>query len=535
MSKNKENKSNFTNVPTNSGPFVRDENENFRINRVKNKSDIWNNMYADDSSTSRRYDNSLTVSSLEYSNATAVREALINAISNRETLVKLSRELYAINPIYANIINYLSNIFFWRYKVIPHKTYTKSKAKARKEVKEEDFGVLYNLMLEVVDGISIETTFPKLLTELTIAGAVYFTTMISEDNILLDTIVLPDKYCRKVGETQFGTGIISFDVSYFDDVGLQDDKLKTYLIAFPEEIQKAYKKFKSSGDAELRWVVLDPRFSSCILQNEYSIPTLFYLYAGILNYEKYQDNELQRNEDLLKYIVVQTMPIYQDKLVFEMDEVKALHNSMKKIIDKGDTARLLTTYGDVHVERISENDSAQSEVLAKALEAIYDNGGINPTLFTGESVEALKIALVRDQNTIWRYVQQLTNFYTIAINNWFEFKDYEADIEILRISPYTYNEDVEVYKNNATLGVGKLDYIVASGTKQKNIQDVLTLEKYLHLDEIQPMQTSYTQAPEDREDNSGSSSSSDKKESSSSGIEPSGDKKSSSSSDSKSE
>lgn len=92
-----------------------------------------------------------------------------------------------------------------------------------------------------------------------------------------------------------------------------------------------------------------------------------------------------------------------------------------------------------------------------------------------------------------------------------------------------------MYKNNATLGVGKLDYIVASGTKQKNIQDVLTLEKYLHLDEIQPMQTSYTQAPEDREDNSGSSSSSDKKESSSSGIEPSGDKKSSSSSDSKSE
>lgn len=418
MSKNKQNKSNFTNSPKNSGPFVRDENENFRINAIKNRKTIWDNMYANDSSTLRRYDNSLAATTLEYASAAEVREALVNAISNRETLVKTSRELYSINPIYANIINYLSNIFMWRYKVIPHKVYSKSKAKARKQIKDEDFGIIYNLMLEVVDGISIETTFPKLLTELAIAGSVYFTTVANEDNLALDTIALPDKYCRKIGDTQFGTGIIAFDLSYFKDIGLQDDQLESYLEAFPKEIQKAYKKYQAGGgNTDLRWATLDPRFSSCIMQNEYSIPTMFYLYASILNYEKYQDNELQRNENLLKYIVVQTMPVYQDKLIFEMDEVKSLHNSMRRIIDKGDTARLLTTYGDVKVERIAEADNAQDETLAKALEAIYDNGGINPTLFTGESVQALKMALVRDQNTIWRYVQQLTNFYTIAINN----------------------------------------------------------------------------------------------------------------------
>jgi len=92
-----------------------------------------------------------------------------------------------------------------------------------------------------------------------------------------------------------------------------------------------------------------------------------------------------------------------------------------------------------------------------------------------------------------------------------------------------------VYKNNATLGVGKLDYIIASGTEQKNIQDVFNLESYLHLDEISPMQTSYTQAPEDRDTGGDdpSSGTSKTKESQSpspsssksaaSGIEPSGD------------
>lgn len=151
--------------------------------------------------------------------------------------------------------------------------------------------------------------------------------------------------------------------------------------------------------------------------NEYSIPTLFYVYGGILNYEQYQENELQRNENLLKYIVVQTMPIYQDRLIFENDEVKELHQSMKKVIDRGEQARLLTTYGDVKVERIAEDESAQDEVLEKALQSLYDNGGINPTLFIGDSEDALKDALIRDQGMVWRYIQQMLNFYTIAINN----------------------------------------------------------------------------------------------------------------------
>lgn len=40
---------------------------------------------------------------------------------------------------------------------------------------------------------------------------------------------------------------------------------------------------------------------------------------------------------------------------------------------------------------------------------------------------------------------------------------------------------------------------MASGIKQKNIEDVLDLENRLHLDRIVPMQTSYTQTAEDRE------------------------------------
>ena len=130
------------------------------------------------------------------------------------------------------------------------------------------------------------------------------------------------------------------------------------------------------------------------------------------------------------------------------------------------------------------------------------------------------MALIRDKGMVWKYVQSIINFYNITINSWFDFKDYQADIDILPISAYTYNDDIERYKNNATLGVGKIDYIIASGIKQTNVRDTLELEKFLKLDEITPMQTSYTQTAEDRTEEKQEDSSTEKKSEDSKSEEP---------------
>jgi hypothetical protein len=54
---------------------------------------------------------------------------------------------------------------------------------------------------------------------------------------------------------------------------------------------------------------------------------------------------------------------------------------------------------------------------------------------------------------------------------------------------------MELYRRNAEFGVGKLELIVASGTKQKHIAPKSRLEEYLKLEEILiPLKSSHTQS-----------------------------------------
>lgn len=497
--------------------MAENENEKELIRFAKSRAASLENLYSDEMSTRRKYNRTTSYSTTTYATAAALRKALKDATANKDSIVEASRQLFVTNPIYAAAINYLTDMFMWKYKVTPHKVYTKSKAQARKEINVEDYMVMYNLMLEVTEGLSFKTKIPALLQRLFVEGSVYFTTLSDDESLTVDTLILPTKYCRKIGETQFGTAIIEFDMSYFRDQALSESDLKDYFKCFPKEFEKGYRKYLK--DADNRWCQLDPHFSSGILMNELGIPTYIYMLCGIIDFEKYQDNELERSDNALRYLVVHTIPHYEDQLIFEVDEVAAIHRSLKKIVDTGDKARLITTYGDVKVEKVAETDTAENQILSKAFQAVFNNAGFNAGIFTADSVTALEMSLRRDKGMVWKYAQQLVSFYNIAVNNWFNFKGYQADIDILPISSYTYKDDIETFKTNATLGVNKIDYLIASGIEQKNICDTLLLEKTLGLDNITPMQTSYTQTADDR----GSTDDADNKdtEESESGIEPS--------------
>ena len=99
------------------------------------------------------------------------------------------------------------------------------KVKAKKTLDADSFQIMYNQMVEVADGLGIEAKFPMLLNTLFIQGSVYFTTVSDDESLTIETITLPEKYCRKVGESQYGTTVIQFDFSYFTNLGLSKVEL----------------------------------------------------------------------------------------------------------------------------------------------------------------------------------------------------------------------------------------------------------------------------------------------------------------------
>ena len=178
-------------------------NPNFKLNKAKIRE-----MYKDDISVRRNVNkNSLNSSSFGTLTVDTLQSNFYNLTVELQNQRKYSAEAYTFSPIYANIIDYYSNMYYWRY------TYTPRRVKEK--ASNTDYAEMYSLMGEVVEGISPETTFPMILTELTINGAIYLLTTKNTASKTITTLRLPHKYCRPTSISQYGTVIYQFDLSYF--------------------------------------------------------------------------------------------------------------------------------------------------------------------------------------------------------------------------------------------------------------------------------------------------------------------------------
>lgn len=411
------------------------------------------------------------------------RDILSRAFSNLSSpnnAIQISKQLYSTNSIYAGIVDYYANMLLWQYYFVP--------VKKTKGIKSLDKA--YDLMREVVDGLSIETVFPYLMKEIFLKGGVYIATEPQQKSKTLLGITLPPEYCRTIGVSQFGTTLYQFNYTYFKDLGLTKEELEVFLESFPSYIQEGYRIYEKNKD--LNWQDLDGRYCGAILMNEHGFPSLLYSAFSILNYETYGENELDKNTDELDKIIIHKIPNYQGELILSIPEVNVLHKKMSAGL--GSNYKLLTTFGDAQIQNAQTSKSERSEVLLNAYKGIYHNSGINNEFFTSDNTEALKISLEKDLSIVWNLATQITSFYNLAINNSYNFNGYQCELNILPITHYNHREMMQKYKESATLGVGKMEFIIASWTKQSHISSKMELEDFLKLDQLKPLRTSYTQA-----------------------------------------
>lgn len=402
--------------------------------------------------------------------------------------ITISNTLYATNRIYQELLDYLTDMFYWRTIVVPRQIKHLDGVKTKKGEKA-DYMKMYHKMIEIADGFNVAVNFPKILSELFRNGRVFLYASGDSASKTVSVILLPNEYCQPSVETQYGTTQVMFDFGFFDSIASTEVERQKIFELFSPEFAELYEVSKTTMS---RWLPLNPKYCTTISQNGLGFPTFLSVFYDLIDYKNYKLNELDRNTNALERLVTQEIDL--EKTGLELPEVEMLHSSIADIID-GNGTTTITSVGKLDVKQLQQELGQENKALTNAYKGIYDNAGFNYELFGGDAAESLNASLQRDMKYVWRFVEQIVNFYNLAANNIYNFGDYQLSFRVLPISPYDEKEKLELYRANASLGVGIVDLMVAAGIKQVDIESALELEENLNLVErLKPLQSSHVQS-----------------------------------------
>ncbi len=308
---------------------------------------------------------------------------------NNSKCIKLSNSLYSTNRIYQNLLNYLTNMYYWRYVIVPRKV----KGKDTKMV-ESEYRVIYDKMVEVAEGLKIETTFPKLLLNIFKNGQIFLYTTGEKSSKTISTIILPNDYCKPSVMTQYGTTQVEFNIKFFDNIASNKEIRERLFDLFPPEFKMLYQEYITNKESYPQgYMPLNPKVSTCISMNEIGFPTFLSVFYDIIDYKNYKFNEMDKSTNGLERLVIQEIDLESSGL--DLVELETLHDSLAESINQNGTT-LITSPGKVKVEQIQAERSQENKVLQNAYKTIYDNAGFNNELFSGDIAESLDASLKRD-------------------------------------------------------------------------------------------------------------------------------------------
>lgn len=432
---------------------------------------------------------------LDISNKEALMDLIESSIDNPSQIAEVSNLLHSFDPNYSKIIEYYVNLFYIRYLVVP----TAAKNTTLEEIKDEDYKKSYEKMMEVIDGMFLETTVTDLLEELFKTGSVYMTTTKNNVSQTATILMLPKSYCRTIYQTNFGTNAIQFDFRYFDQ-NFQGLETEEVLKLFPSEFSKLYNEYKndSSGARESYWKILDTRYSTSIIVNSSEYAPFITALNGILEYETVRDNELKKSSNELKTILTHRIPMVDDRPIFDMDEVVSIQKAISKVTSNHEGLETITVFGPTEVVKLQEEGKAENKRINQSYNTIFNASGLNANSFNGSTDKALEYSFTAAKGFVWKFIEKISAYLNLTVNNIYNFKPLQAKIKFLPITMFDDLEQIKMYRENASYGIGKLEAIIATGVKQKEILATSKLEKFLDLESLLvPLSSSHTQSNTD--------------------------------------
>lgn len=405
---------------------------------------------------------------------------------DHQALRELSRYYYRVNGVYRNNIDLLAALL--RYDTITTPIFDINKKVAQAKLIDNFYKAC-----QFVEDLNVRINFCRITRELLLTG-IYYGILRGDGNVY--TIQdLPVTFCRSRFKDMNDLDILEFNLRYFESI-TDDAERDAVLVTYPILVQQAYSKWSKKKTLD-PWVEIPAAAGGICFGYGDKTPLLIAAIPSLYKMEEAIDREGRRDENELYKLLIQKMPIdNKGELVFELEEVADIHESVAAMLQDRDTIDVLTTFGDTSLESLQDSTAASqsSDRIEKYKTSAFDALGRSSILFNSDGSNSLAYSIQRDEALMISISEIYANWIKYQINLKFARPNLTFDFTILPTTIFNQERIQKQYFQGAQYGYSKMYAGVALGIKQTNQLSLMTFEnEFLKMHEkMIPLQSSYT-------------------------------------------
>lgn len=442
---------------------------------VRDTQDVNNETYAPDFSKIRTGAGTLEDALIDVSNLKKINSRLadkkevLRAIDNCDyaTLRDISNFFYKTSGIYSRLCRYMAYLYRYDWMVTPYINSEK--------LREEKILDTFDKVLIYLDNFGIKKFLGEVALKVIRNGCYYGYIIEQSDRPTIQE--LPVNYCRSRFYIE-GRPVVEFNMKFFDDIFKDTAQRMKILNIFPQEFRKGYKLYKEGqlipefpGDTS-GWYLLDTKYTIKFNMNGEDFPAFASVIPAIIDLDEAQEIDKKRMAQKLLRIIIQKMPVDKNgDLVFDVDEAQQLHNNAVRMLKKAIGIDVLTTFADVEVADMSDNNNTTStDDLQRVERAVYNEAGVSQMQFNTDGNIALEKSILNDEAAMYNLLLQFEIFLNMLIHKFNTApKKVFYRVQLLTTTIYNYKDLAKAYKEQTQLGYSKMLPQIALGQSQSSI------------------------------------------------------------------
>lgn len=413
------------------------------------------------------------------------RKTVERALNNWDIpkLREISRHFFYTSGIYSRLCRYMAFLYRYDYFITP--------IVYDKKIKNEKVIEGWYKSCTLLDNSKLKKLFGEIALKVIRDGAFYGYKIEQKSAVYLQE--LPIKYCRSRFELN-GNPAVEFNIQYFDDAFADIDYRVKVLKMFPKEFQQAYLAYKRGtlpkdfqGDSN-GWFLLDPLKAVKFNLNDNDAPLFISVIPAIMDLDDAKDLDKQKMAQQILKIIIQEMPLDKNgDMIFDLDEMQALHQGAVNMLGDAIGVDVLTTLADVDVADLSDKGNVSSvDQLNKVERSVFNESGTAQALFNTDGNLSLDKSIANDASTVTDLLLQFENYAESLLAPFNKnAKRLVYKVQMLPTTIYNYQDLSKLYKDQTMLGFSKLLPQVALGHSQSTILATAYFEnKLMKLDEL---------------------------------------------------